>query len=124
MSPYPRRHSFLTTCLLVATLLGTPGTSSGRFVCLRGMPQAGAACPRCHGEGAAPAGSCCAWVEAAPLSAIHVAVPSLDPPTSAGHVPYAFVTDLAGEPSPDAGTLHPNACPSAGPPFRTAILRL
>jgi len=124
MRPHSRWHSLLATGLLVTTLLGAPGMTSGRFVCLRGMARAGASCPLCHRDGASPAGSCCKWVDAAPLRAIHVARASLDPPTNVGHVPHALMEHVGGEPSSDAGSIHPAVCPATGPPSRTTILRL
>jgi hypothetical protein len=43
-------RTMMSWILLSAMLVSLPGEATGRFVCLRGMAQAGPACPRCRGH--------------------------------------------------------------------------
>jgi len=119
-----RRGSRLPIWLLLVALLAPPASAGvGRFVCVRGMAEAGASCPMCHGERAATRNPCCKWVErnatvndAAVGSAI--ASPSSAPAALAPAAPATHAPALAAVPM-RAGTLPPRISPS-----RSTILRL
>jgi len=114
------RH-IVSAWLTIVTLIAAPAISSGRLVCLKGMPQAGAAsCPRCHGH-AVPDNSCCKWIEPGATTAVHVAGPTLSPPTALGLIAAATpAVQLASLASPVQLTAGP---PGSSPP-QTTILRL
>ncbi len=42
--------------MLLALFSPLAATANARFVCTKGMAQAGPSCPRCHGHGARPSG--------------------------------------------------------------------
>ena len=69
-------RTMMSWILLVAMLVSLPGRTSGHFVCMLGMAEAGAACPLCRGHAAANrpgsevGNRCCKFVPAqfSPLS--------------------------------------------------------
>ena len=79
-------RTMMSWILLVAMLVSLPGRTSGHFVCMRGMAEAGAACPLCHGHSAAEGpgsevgNSCCKFVagQSAPVS--HLALTQVEKP--------------------------------------------
>jgi hypothetical protein len=119
MNHHSLRH-VATAWLTVVTLLGAPAIATGRFVCLKGMPQAGAACPRCHGQQADNA--CCKWIEPAPTSGVHVAGPTIASPTSLAFLTFA---EPAVQQLPSAvSSTSLSASPPGSSPSRATILRL
>jgi len=111
-----------TAWLTIVTLIGAPAISTGHFVCFKGMPQAGASCPRCHG-GAAPDNSCCKWMDPASTTAVHVAGPTLSPPSALGFTAIAAMPAVQELASTQSVTLL-TASPPGGSPSQTTILRL
>jgi hypothetical protein len=115
------RH-LATAWLTIVTLVAAPTIATGRFVCLKGMPQAGASCPRCHGHQAAPVNTCCKWMEQAPTAGVHTAGPTLTPPTLLAAIsiaePIAQTLALA------ISSTSANASPPGSSPPQTTILRL
>ena len=82
---------FANWVVVVTMLVTTLAPGSGHFQCLRGMSQAGPACPLCHGGSTGPAGApsgkppCCRFVQAGVTP--DVVAPSLGGLTSPGSSP-------------------------------------
>jgi hypothetical protein len=115
------RH-IATAWLTIATLIAAPTIATGRFVCLKGMPQAAAgSCPRCHGH-AVPDNACCKWIEPAPTAGVHVAEPTLSPPNSLATI--SIVEPVAPELALAASPIHLTASPPGSSPPHSTILRL
>ncbi len=123
------RYSWSTASiawLTVVVLTTAPTLSVGHFVCLRGMAQAGASCPRCNGDGPGADSQCCKWIEPAPTNAVHVTTPTIESPTSQGlllcdlpnHAGFEWLSSIA---SP---SLHPAIGSPGSYPPQTTILRL
>lgn len=120
-----RRGSRIPIGLLLVALLATPASAAGgRFVCVRGMEVAGAACPMCHGEHAVSANPCCKWVEGHATTRDATVGSGIVPPSGAGAavlVPAVSTTiapAIAGD-AMRAATLAPRSSPP-----RSSILRL
>lgn len=120
---------------LVALVVATPAAAYGRFECSFGMPQAGPACPLCHGEAGAPPdgpsiqGQCCEYV-GAETAAAEMGLSSPQPVRSL--VPrHALQAVPAGAPEAAPGPRAPSAltldrAPRSGPPphYLSNFLRL
>jgi hypothetical protein len=111
-----------TAWLTVVTLISAPALSTGRFICLKGMPQAGASCPRCHDQ-SGPDTACCKWIEPGTTNAVHVAERSLAPLTSLGSLPIAISPAGLQAVFSVSATRLVESPPGARPP-QTTILRL
>jgi hypothetical protein len=118
------RFRFPIWLMLIALLAPPASAGSGRYVCLRGMPEVGASCPMCHGDRAANANPCCKWIESAPMTpdatvGSATASPSLAP--LAGLAPSA--RDIMA--CADAGTpMRAGPLAARSSPPRSTILRL
>ena len=124
----------LSWVLMVAMLLSLPGRAMGHFVCTRGMAEAGAACPLCHGH--APAeqtgpevgNSCCKFVANQSAVNASLALAQAEGPTLVQSPPLLSVTGLGFLMGPDHAlqtfALQPSVprTPTAG--FLSNFLRL
>jgi hypothetical protein len=111
----------LATIAILASSIATP---ADRLVCLRGMIEAGAACPLCHGSNAAAERPCCRWVENnAPTATAGSLSTGLGNPLT--HSAPILLAEL-GPPTLEARTVPPLVGPrSAKPPdLSTTFLRL
>ena len=52
-----------THLALLGIVLSAASPAPGRFVCNRGMAEAGPDCPSCHGHAPLTRSSCCTWIE-------------------------------------------------------------
>ena len=106
-------RTMMSWILLVAMLLSLPGRVTGHFVCMRGMAEAGATCPRCHthaaaGQTAADVGnSCCKFVAGQPAANAGLAPARVQgpEPTRASLPRTEAGLGVAGQPDRD-----PSAC--------------
>jgi len=113
---------------LAAIILGAviaPAFSAGRFVCTRGMVQAGPTCPKCRGADTQNANPCCRWIEAAvptalPASSVTIGAEQQPAPALIPLVSQTLATEGEWRAATDAlGS-------RAGPPLQlsSTILRL
>lgn len=121
MSRHPIYGALIRT--LFAALLVLPSLSQGRFICTKGMAEAGPACPRCHGTATAVANPCCKWVVRADSPQQANMTRGAEPSAP----PSAVLPALAGPAALRCSMDVPTPSPTTSPPvasFRPTILRL